>query len=159
MSGNLRIESFNCHGCNGCKPFLCDILSKCDILCLQELMISKQDCHALNTCHRDYLGYGVSPVDASLGVLSGRPYGGVGFLWKHAIDEYIKTLDCDYDWLCGIKVSNNGKDFYLLNVYLPYECEDNRDRYNDYMSKIVAFCNDINSTCIFIVGDFNADIS
>ena len=47
----------------------------------------------------------------------------------------------------------------LLNVYLPYECEDNRYRYNDYMSKIVAFCNDINSTCIFIVGDFNADIS
>ena len=42
---------------------------------------------------------------------------------------------------------------------MPYECEDNRDRYNDYMSKIVAFCNDINSTCIFIVADFNADIS
>ena len=84
MSGNLRIESFNCHGFNGCKPFLCDILSKCDILCLQELRISKQDCHTLiymrlNTCHRDYLGYGVSPVDASLGVLSGLPYGGVGF--------------------------------------------------------------------------------
>ena len=79
MSGNLSIESFNCHGFNGCKPFLCDILSKCDILCLQELMISKQDCHMLNTFHRDYLGYGVSPVDASLGVLSGRPYGGVGY--------------------------------------------------------------------------------
>ena len=30
----------------------------------------------LNSCHRDYLGYGVSPVDASLGVLRGRPYGG-----------------------------------------------------------------------------------
>ena len=68
MSGNLSIESFNCHGFNGCKPFLCDILCKCDILCLQELMISKQDCHALNSCHRAYLGYGVSPVDASLGV-------------------------------------------------------------------------------------------
>ena len=42
---------------------------------------------------------------------------------------------------------------------MPYECEDNQDVYNDYMSKIVAFCNGINSTCIFIVGDFNADIS
>ena len=42
---------------------------------------------------------------------------------------------------------------------MPYECEDNRDVYNDYMSKIVAYCNGINSTCIFIVGDFNADIS
>ena len=80
-------------------------------------------------------------VDASLGVLSGRPYGGVGFLWKRAID--VTIIDCDYDWLCCIKVSNNSKDFYLLNVYMPYECEDNRDVYNDYMSKIVAFCNGI----------------
>ena len=136
MSGNLSIESFNCHGFNGCKPFLCDILCKCDILCLQELMISKQDCHVLNSCHRAYLGCGVSPVDASLGVLTGRPYGGVGFLWKRAIDKYVTIIDCDYDWLCCIKVSNNSKDFYLLNVYMPYECEDNRDVYNDYMSKI-----------------------
>ena len=159
MSGNLSIESFNCHGFNGCKPFLCDILCKCDILCLQELMISKQDCHVLNSCHRVYLGYGVSPVDASLGVLLGRPYGGVGFLWKRAIDEYVTIIDCDYDWLCCIKVSNNSNDFYLLNVYMPYECEDNRDVYNDYMSTSVAFCNGINSTCIFIVGDFNAKTS
>ena len=65
----------------GASLFLCDILRiRCDILCLQELMISKQDCHILNTFHRDYLGNGVSPVEASLGVLSGRPYGGVGFL-------------------------------------------------------------------------------
>ena len=48
---------------------------------------------------------------------------------------------------------------YLLNVYMPHECEDNRDMFNDYVLKMVAFCNGINSTCIFIVGDFNADIS
>ena len=65
-----------------------------------------------------YLGYGFSPVDASLGVLTGRPYGGVGFVWTHAIDEYVSIIDCDYDWLCCIKVSNHSKDFYLLNVYM-----------------------------------------
>ena len=90
---------------------------------------------------------------------SGRPYGGVACLWKRAIDEYVTIIDCDYDWLCCIKVSNRSKDCYLLNVYMPYECEDNRDVYNDYMSKMFAFCNGIISTCIFIVGDFNADIS
>ena len=34
----------------------------------------------LNSCHSEYYGYGVFPVDATLGVISGRPYGGVGFL-------------------------------------------------------------------------------
>ena len=30
-------------------PYLSDLLLKCDILCLQELMLTKQDCHLLNT--------------------------------------------------------------------------------------------------------------
>ena len=82
---------------------------------------------------------GVSPVDVSLGVLSGRPYGGVGFLRKRAIDEYVTIIDCDYDWLCCIEVSNNSKDFYLLNVYMPCECEDNRAVYNDYIH-VKTYC-------------------
>ena len=60
-------------------------------------------------------------------------YGGVGFLWKRAIDEYVTIIDCDYDWLFCIEVSTNSMDFYLLNVYMPCECEDNRDVYNDYI--------------------------
>ena len=40
----------------------------------------------LNSCHLEYYGYGVSPVDATLGVISGRrPYGGVDFLWKKCL--------------------------------------------------------------------------
>ena len=31
--------------------------------------------------------------------------------------------------------------------------------YRDYLSKIAVFTAGINSTCIFIVGDFNADLS
>ena len=55
------------------------MLIKCDILCLQELVLTKQDCHLLNTCNASYVDYGISPLDASCGILSGRPYGGVGF--------------------------------------------------------------------------------
>ena len=39
----------------------------------------KHDCHLLNTCNASYVDYGISPLDASCGILSGRPYGGVGF--------------------------------------------------------------------------------
>ena len=50
-------------------------------------------------------------------------------------------------------------DYYLLNVYLPYACEENRDRFNDYMAKIAVYFGTINSTCITIIGYFNTDIS
>ena len=57
--------------------FLCEILIKCNILCLQELIISKQDCHMLNTCRRDYLGYEVYPVEKGEG-MEGKGRGGEG---------------------------------------------------------------------------------
>ena len=47
----------------------------------------------------------------------------------------------------------------IINVYLLYECTDSHDMYMDYLSKIAVFTAGINSTCIFIVGDFNADLS
>ena len=79
-------------------------------------MISKQDCHILNSCHRDYIGHGVSPYDASSGVLVGRPYGGVGFMWKNSLDECVTIVNCDYDWMCCIKLSSANKDMYIINV-------------------------------------------
>ena len=38
-----------------------------------------------------------------LGVTSGRPYGGVGFLWKKCLDASVSVIEFVFDWLCGIK--------------------------------------------------------
>ena len=98
-------------------------------------MITKQDRY----CNIDYMGYAVSPVDATAGVTRGRPCHGVGFLWNTALDEYITILVCYYDWLCGVQISRNYRECYLLNVYLPYENEENRHMYNAYMAKSFMF--------------------
>ena len=68
-------------------PFLSNLVNECDVLCLHELMLMKQECHILNNSHDDYVGYGVLPVDSSDGIISGRPYGGLGFLWKCSLDQ------------------------------------------------------------------------
>ena len=74
----------------------------------------------LNSCHSEYYGYGVSPVDATLGVIAGRPYGGVGFLWKKCLDASVSVIEFEFDWLCGIKICDGKKEYALINVYLPY---------------------------------------
>ena len=58
-------------------------------------------------CNLDYMGYAVSPVGATTGVICGMPYGGVSFLCNRYLDEYITILDCDYDWLFGIQILRN----------------------------------------------------
>ena len=101
-------------------------------------MLTKQHCHILNTAHNDYVGFGVSPTDASRGVIHGRPSGGVGFMWKRSIDRYITVLDSEFDWLCGVRISSQNREHYLLNVYLPYESDDNLDKFIDCMAKIAT---------------------
>ena len=123
-------------------------------------MLTKQECCILNSFHDNYYGYGVSPVDASLGIISGRPHGGVGFLWKTQLDSNILIVDNEYDWLCCMRINvGNGREYYLVNVYLPYECTDNRDECNDRLAKLNVFINNISSTCVTVVSDFNANLS
>ena len=59
-----------------------------------------------------------------------------------------------------MKINNGwGGEYYLINVYLPYECTDNRDEFIDCLAKLGVFIDNINSTYITIVGDFNANLS
>ena len=37
--------TFNYHGFKGFVPFLDNLIDGCGILCIQELMITKQDCY------------------------------------------------------------------------------------------------------------------
>ena len=99
----------------------------CDILCL-ETMLTKQECSVLNSFHDNYYGYVVAPVDETLGVIRGRPHGGVGVLWKKHLDGCVSIIESEYDWLCCVRISEDIlKEYYLINVYLPYECTDNTD--------------------------------
>ena len=43
-------------------------------------------------------------------------------------------------------------------MYLPYECDENRDDYIDCLEKLNVVVDTINSTYITIVGDFNANL-
>ena len=72
---DLRILSLNCNGLKSSIPVLGAVLDTCDILCLQESMITKQECDILNTLHEDFYGVAFSPVDPTLGVISGWPFG------------------------------------------------------------------------------------
>ena len=140
----VNIISFNCNGCKSFEPYI---------------DIAKQECMLLNSCHSDYYGYGVTPVDATLGIISGRHRGGVGFQWKKGLDANVSIMEYELDWLCGIKICDGKKEYVLINVYLPYECVDNRDDYSDCLAKLNVVIENINSTCITVIVYFNANLA
>lgn len=64
-----RMLSINCIGFESFLLLLNNVFSTCDGLCVQELMLLKEECHLLNNVYDDFNVCGVSPFDSSMGVL------------------------------------------------------------------------------------------
>ena len=89
------------------------------------------------------------------GFLSGRPFGGIGVLWKKSMCNSCTVKRYD-SRLLGFNVITTSGTLFILNVYLPYQCHDNYEEYCHYLSKISAITAECDTTSIIIAGDFNA---
>ena len=47
---------------------------------------------------------------------------------------------------------------YILNVYLPYDSPDNDEEFMSRLSNLTAIVEDLECSCVNIVGDFNSNI-
>ena len=71
----------------------------------------------------------------------------------------ITEIRLNVDWAIAIKCSFNGRNFVLINVYLPYECSDNECDFLSKLAHIDSFISELDTTSVFIVGDMNADVA
>lgn len=131
----------------------------CDVLCVQETFLSKQDLEGLNSLLKDFYGAGESSTDLSTRIVHSGIPGGVALLWHTKYDQLINVVRLDVDWAIGIQFKCGDKNFTILNIYTPYECSQNKDEYLDRLACVMAFIQDNASTLFFIVGDMNADVS
>ena len=53
-------------------------------------------------------------------------------------------------------MSLQSSDLCLVNVYAPYCCPQNRDAFDEYLGNLKIFCEDLNSSNLALIGDFNA---
>ena len=92
MDNLLRIATLNCEGIIRSRDYMHNYLneSSCDILCLQETWHLDENIHLFNTINTDYLYTAISGVDSRAKILSSRPKGGVGILYKKSLSNTIK---------------------------------------------------------------------
>lgn len=133
--------SYNCHGLrlgqsaeDKARRIVVDqLLEHCDILCLKETFLAKQDLKGLNSINDNFHGAGESTTDLSLGIKRGRIPGGVAILWNKKLDSVVNVIRLGVDWCIAIHLTQLDKEFVILNVYTPYECQNNEE---DYMNKL-----------------------
>jgi len=61
-----------------------------DIIVLQETWLNNFDVQFLNTINDNLYANGISSMDSSTQVLTGRPFEGLGILWKsHLVNDVV----------------------------------------------------------------------
>ena len=80
------------------------------------------------------------------------------FWWKK-YDPLISVICLEVDWARAIKVGHEEGTFIILDIYTPYESCQNENEYLISQAFISSFIKESEFTCMFILGDLNADIS
>jgi len=153
---NIKTISWNC---NGFKSSVYDINQLCeryDIIFIQEHWLRDDELTMIKTVHPDFTGFGISAMDTSNGLLLGRPYGGVCILWRKSMAKYINVVQYDDKRLLGCKLCINNDTMLFINVYLPYQCDENYDDFVRYLGKLSAHIEMSTTASVVLVGDFNS---
>ena len=117
---------YNCRGFPktpnrlGVKPTINSLLNdeNCDIICLQETFLSKQDLSCLNVIHKDFQGIGASSTDTRDKLISGHPYGGVAIMYRIKYSKCVTPINFNLDWVIGISIDSGSFKHVVLCVYM-----------------------------------------
>lgn len=152
-----KIISFNC---KGLKRSIEDVRFLChgaDVIALQESWLLPHDLPLLNSINNEFGSTGTSAVDTSLGLLKGRPYGGVALLWRRSAFEAVSVIECDNVRISAIKVVVSNRTMLIFSVYMPTNSFDNLPIFIECLgtiNSIIAEASDAEAA--YILGDFNA---
>ena len=135
-----------------------DLLAHNVIIALQEHWLRNDNLCQLGTFHDDCAYFGVSgmTVNAGLGLVSGRPYGGVGFVWHKSLSPFVHAVGKDsLGRCCAVTITANNRQILVINVYFP--CFSQNAEYFNELSECLGFidytlCNGMFNDAV-IIGD------
>jgi len=141
------IASYNLRGINNGRSGLLELCDNADIhvIAIQEHWLNDANLQWLNTIHPDFVGFSISSMSDRLrtAVYYGRPYGGVGFLWRKTISNKVKICAKAASGRClCITVSlDSGTEVNLTNVYFP--CYSSSIGYSNELSECLSFIEEV----------------
>ncbi|CAK1584651.1 unnamed protein product [Parnassius mnemosyne] len=153
---NCKLVSFNCRSIKRSVDdvrFLCQSAS---VIALQETWLFGHDIQFLSGIDKRFGSTGTSAMDSAAGMVSGRPYGGVGLLWNKSVFQNVSVMYCDNPRICGIQIVLGDRSILVFSVYMPTDKMVNLTEFTDCLSSVNAIINSSSVESVYILGDFNA---
>ena len=85
----VPISSLNYYGIKTSLYQVYELCDMSDIVFLQETLLFTHELSILSTLHPEFEGMGVSAIDSSSGIITGRPYGGVAILIRKNLRQHL----------------------------------------------------------------------
>ena len=71
--------------------------------------------------HVDFYADGVSSMTPDREILSGRPFGGLGIMWRKSLGSCITIEKYDDHRLMAVQFDNGSCTLLAVNIYMPYD--------------------------------------
>ena len=167
---SIKLISHNINGFDRNADFvrdLCSPLPSC-IYGLQEHWLrppykNYPGVNKLKTLHPELDGWGVSAMKDKITtkILSGRPFGGTGFVWTKSLA--VKPR-CEYshERVSVVEINSNLGNIILINCYMPYfnnnDITSQLNLYVDALAFVDSVIKDNPDSKFIIMGDMNCNI-
>ena len=106
----------------------------------------------MSNINYNFIGNGISSIDDESQINVGRPFGGVGIMWKKRLNTCCKLKTCDCDRIIGLKIDTDNFSILVLCVYLPFDSSENYDDFIFYLAKILQIVKEFRSPYVYVCG-------
>ena len=154
----VKIASYNCNSVRNNSEIVKNVLNANDIVCLQELLLSKSDLPVLNDFNENFNTIAFVEDRETQGINEGRPSRGVAIFWRKSFTSNVTPILID-DRMIGLCLNSDAINVLLLNVYLPCD-KQNLEAIHEYRSnlaKLKCIIDEQNKDHAMLIDDFNAD--
>jgi exonuclease III len=154
---SIRVSTYNCRSIKSSCDVVRQLCNISDICLIQEHWLADYDLSLLANIHNEFYARGVSAMDTTK-LLVGRPFGGVAILWRKSLASVVKVSTYEDSRLMGLELMSGSTKILIICVYLPTETPDNFDEYVSYLGKIHSIVDEAQTSNVYIVGDWNANL-
>ena len=155
----LKFASFNCKGLKYRNyMYINKLYNDHDIIFLQEHWLFPSEFKKINNIIPEADFHFVSAMNDE-DLLSGRPYGGVGVIFKKSKKFIFRPIVTQSKRICALECIINDNKFLFFSIYMPCNISDKNDEFNDVLSEIKVICNLYPNYQLIIAGDFNCTLN
>ena len=120
--------------------------------------MAKNELCLLSNTNIDYIGNGISSIDDANRKNTGRPFGGVGIIWRKHLNTYCTLKEYACYRIVGLEINCNSFSLLILCIYLPFDSSENYDDYMFYLAIMLQIVEELGSPYVYICGDFNTNL-